>query len=96
MANEFKMTPNGRVELTDAEQAKMDASRVASNAAQAVADAKEATRMGKRPKRSLINATKASVQGANTVPELRVAVANLMELLDGVLAFQNVNVDEDE
>jgi len=55
----------------------------------------ETTRLSKRPKRSEINAAKASTSAATTLPELRTAVSNLMDLLDNVLAFQRVDVDED-
>ena len=96
MPNEFKMTPNGRVELTDEEQASLDSSRATNKVAQDAIDAKEDIRLSKRPKRSQINATVTSVANANSVAELRVAVANLMTLMDNVLAFQQVDVDEDE
>jgi hypothetical protein len=93
---EYKQTPNGRVEIVGEELVNLQAARVAAQARQDAEDAKEAVRMSKRPKRSQINATMASVSGATTVPELRVAVANLMTLMDNVLVFQQVDVDEDE
>jgi alpha-D-ribose 1-methylphosphonate 5-phosphate C-P lyase len=96
MPNEFKQVGNQRIQLTDEEQAAMDVLRVAQQAAQDAEEAKETVRMSKRPKRSQINATMSSVAGATTVPELRVAVANLMTLMDNVLVFQQVDVDEDE
>ena len=62
----------------------------------AAATTAEAVRLTKRPKRSQINAAKAATASAQTVPELRAAVVELMVLLDNVLSYQRVDVDEDE
>ena len=56
----------------------------------------EALRLAKRPKRSEINALTAKVGNDNSVAELRATVALLVGMMDDVLAFQQVDVDEDE
>jgi len=92
--NEYKMTPQGRIQLTDEEQASLNAARIVETARLAAEQAAEATRLSKRPKRSQITATQESVSKANSVADLRVAVANLMTLMDNILAFQKVDIDE--
>ena len=62
---------------------------------QAQAD-KKGARLAKRPKRSEINALTAKVGNDNSVAELRATVALLVGMMDDVLAFQQVDVDEDE
>lgn len=92
--NEYKMTPQGRIQLTDEEQAELLAKRAIDTAVIKAEQAAETLRLSKRPKRSQITATQASVASAQSVAELRVAVANLMTLMDNILAFQKVDVDE--
>ena len=64
-------------------------------AAKDAADA-EVVRLTKRPKRSQINSAIVATDGAQTVPQLRAAVIELMVLLENVLEFQKVDIDEDE
>jgi hypothetical protein len=96
MPNEYKQVGNQRVQFTDAEQAAVDAQRITQAAAQAVIDAAEAARLAKRPKRSEINALKTATANANSVSELRTTVQTLTQMMDNVLALQNVEVIEDE
>ena len=67
----------------------------APSAEQVAAEAAEATRLSKQPKRSTINAAKTAVGASNSIASLRTAVAGLIDLMDDVLAFQSVEVDED-
>ena len=76
--------------------AELEAAQVDIDAVKATAAAKEATRLTKRPKRSQINSAMAATAGAKTVPELRAAVAELMVLLNNVLSYQKVDIEEDE
>ena len=62
---------------------------------QDAANAAEAARLAARPKRSEINAAKAATKGASTVASLRASVEGLIDLMDRVLLFQQVDVDED-
>jgi uncharacterized protein YfeS len=96
MPNEYKQVGNVRVQLTDAEQATTDADRITQAAAKAEADAIEATRLSKRLKRSEINALSAKVGNDSSVAELRETVALLVTMMNDVLSFQNVDIDEDE
>lgn len=56
---------------------------------------REAAQAAARPKRSQINAAKDAVNNASSVAALRTAVANLILLMDAVLLFQDVDVDEE-
>jgi len=89
---------NGRpriVEFTDAEQAASDQAAADAEAARQAAEAAEAARLAARPKRSEINAAKAATQAATSVTDLRASVEGLIDLMDRVLLFQQVDVDED-
>jgi hypothetical protein len=55
----------------------------------------EAARIAARPKRSEINAAKAATQAASSVAALRASMEGLIDLMDRVLLFQQVDVDED-
>jgi len=80
-----------RLELTDEEYVAAGFTLPNPNAD----DAAEAARLAKRPKRSEINALKAKVATDNSVASLRATVDLLIGMMDSVLAFQQVDVDED-
>jgi hypothetical protein len=78
---------------TQAERDAVLAFVAAEEQAQATA---EAARLAKRPRRSEINALKTATANANSVSELRTTVQTLTQMMDNVLALQNVEVIEDE
>ena len=92
----YKMKGGERVAFTAQEQAAYEAKSEADAITREAAATKEATRLTKRPKRSQINSAKATTDNAKTVPELRAAVIELMILLENVLDYQKVDIDEDE
>ena len=56
---------------------------------------KEAARQAARPKRSQINAAVGSAAAATSIASLRAAVLALAGVMDSVLVWQQVDVDED-
>jgi soluble cytochrome b562 len=83
------------IEYTAEEQAQRDASAVLAAQEKAAEEAAEAARLLKRPKRSSINALQSKIGTDNSVADLRETMALLVTMMDDVLAFQSVNVDED-
>lgn len=92
-AKYWKVVDGLPVRKTPDERDAADAAEVQAAAdAQAKADAHAA----KRPKRSQINAATSAVKAATSVAELRNAVGLLAQLMDSILTYQRVDVDEDE
>jgi len=75
--------------------AELEAAQVDLDTVKATATAKEATRLTKRPKRSEINSAKSKAANAATLAEAIDALQAMAVLLDKVLDFQKVDVNED-
>ncbi len=81
------------VEMSAAEKAAVDA--VIATAA-AKRRGRATARNAARPKRSEITAIKAANAAATTVADLRVINDTLIQMMENVLHYQRVNIDEDE